>query len=112
MSEVPARVELGESGVAPRGDAPPAVPARAWLALAFAAVALGLSAIFVKWAAVPGAVNGFYRMAIAAALLATPAHRCQARRSRTYEVALDKHRCATDLSPVGPTSSTLRSMRP
>ena len=72
MSEVPARVELGEGGAASKAAA---VPARAWLALGFAAVALGLSAIFVKFAAVPGAVNGFYRMAIAAALLAAPALR-------------------------------------
>lgn len=67
MSEVPALPKLETR--------PTAGAARAWLALAFAAVALGLSAIFVKWAAVPGAVNGFYRMSLAAALLAAPALR-------------------------------------
>jgi drug/metabolite transporter (DMT)-like permease len=35
-------------------------------------VALGFSAIFVKWANVPGAVSGFYRVALAAAVMALP----------------------------------------
>lgn len=73
MSEVPARVELGDDGTTRRESS--TGPARAWLALAFAALALGLSAIFVKLAAVPGAVNAFYRMSIAAGLLAFPALR-------------------------------------
>jgi drug/metabolite transporter (DMT)-like permease len=49
---------------------------RRWLpyvALGFAVVALGFSAIFVKWANVPGAVSGFYRVALAAAVMALPA---------------------------------------
>ena len=42
------------------------------LALVFGALALGMSAIFVKWANAPGAVSGFYRMSFAAAVLALP----------------------------------------
>jgi drug/metabolite transporter (DMT)-like permease len=43
-----------------------------YLALVFGILGLGLSAIFVKWANAPGAVSGFYRVAIAAAVLAIP----------------------------------------
>jgi drug/metabolite transporter (DMT)-like permease len=43
-----------------------------YLALAFGIVAIGMSGIFVKWAGAPGAVSGFYRMAIAAAVVALP----------------------------------------
>ncbi len=43
-----------------------------YLALAFGVMALGMSAILVKWANAPGAVSGFYRMGIAAAVLALP----------------------------------------
>ncbi len=43
-----------------------------YLALAFGIVALGLSAVFVRWANVPGAVSGFYRVGIAAAVMALP----------------------------------------
>jgi len=42
------------------------------LALAFGVLALGMSAIFVKWANAPGAVSGFYRMSFAAVILALP----------------------------------------
>jgi drug/metabolite transporter (DMT)-like permease len=43
-----------------------------YLALGFAVLALGFSAIFVKWANVPGAVSGFYRVALAAAVMTVP----------------------------------------
>lgn len=43
-----------------------------YLALAFGVAGLGLSAIFVKWANAPGAVSGFYRMGIAAVVMAIP----------------------------------------
>ncbi len=43
-----------------------------YLALAFAVLGLGFSGIFVKWANAPGAVSGFYRMAIAAVAMAVP----------------------------------------
>lgn len=43
-----------------------------YLALAFGTLGLGFSAIFVKWAAAPGAVSGFYRVAIAALVMAVP----------------------------------------
>jgi drug/metabolite transporter (DMT)-like permease len=42
------------------------------LALVFGILALGMSAIFVKWANAPGAVSGFYRMSFAAVILALP----------------------------------------
>lgn len=42
------------------------------LALAGAVVALGFSAIFVKWAAAPGPVSGFYRVAVAALVMTLP----------------------------------------
>ena len=43
-----------------------------YLALAFGIVAIGMSGIFVKWAGAPGAVSGFYRMVIAAVVVALP----------------------------------------
>lgn len=43
-----------------------------YLALAFGVAGIGLSAIFVKWANVPGAASGFYRMVIAAGVMAIP----------------------------------------
>ncbi len=46
-----------------------------YLALGVGALSLGVSAIFVRWANAPGAVTSFYRMAIAAALLAWPFYR-------------------------------------
>ncbi len=50
----------------------PSANALPYLALAFGLAALGVSAIFVKWANAPGPVSGFYRMAIAVAILAIP----------------------------------------
>lgn len=43
-----------------------------YLALCFGLAGIGLSAIFVKWANVPGAVSGFYRMVIAAGVMVIP----------------------------------------
>ncbi len=43
-----------------------------YFALALGAVALGMSAILVTWANAPGCVSGFYRMGIAASVLAFP----------------------------------------
>lgn len=43
-----------------------------YLALVFAIIGLGFSAIFVKLANAPGPVSGFYRMSIAALVLALP----------------------------------------
>lgn len=42
------------------------------LALLFAVLGMGLSAILVRWANAPGPVSGFYRMLIALALLGAP----------------------------------------
>lgn len=43
-----------------------------YLALAFGTLGLGFSGIFVTWANAPGSVSGFYRVAIAAAVMAVP----------------------------------------
>lgn len=56
-------------GFRPEGSSRRLVP---YLSLVFGVLALGMSAIFVKWANAPGAVSGFYRMGIAAAILALP----------------------------------------
>jgi drug/metabolite transporter (DMT)-like permease len=45
---------------------------KAYLALGIGALCIGFSAIFTKWAATPGAVSAFYRVAIASAVLAIP----------------------------------------
>ena len=50
---------------------------RAYLLLLFGVLCIGFSAIFVRWAGAPGAVTGFYRMAIAALILAFPFYRRQ-----------------------------------
>jgi drug/metabolite transporter (DMT)-like permease len=61
------------------------VPARRpifpYLALVFGIFALGISAIFVRWANAPGPVNGFYRMAIASTVMLLPVA-AEARRTR------------------------------
>ena len=51
----------------------PHTGARPYLALALGTLGLGLSAIFVRWAGAPGAVAGFYRMGLAALVMALPA---------------------------------------
>ncbi len=45
---------------------------RAYIILGLGILALGFSGIFVTWANAPGAVAGFYRMAVAAVVLAIP----------------------------------------
>lgn len=45
---------------------------KAYLALAVGAICIGFSAIFTKWAEVPGPVSAFYRVAIASVVLAVP----------------------------------------
>jgi drug/metabolite transporter (DMT)-like permease len=45
---------------------------RAYLALALGAVCIGFSAIFTKWAEVPGPVSAFYRVLIATVVLSVP----------------------------------------
>jgi drug/metabolite transporter (DMT)-like permease len=49
--------------------------ARAYLALLFGLLCIGFSAIFVSWANAPGAVTGFYRMAVSVFVLALPFRR-------------------------------------
>jgi drug/metabolite transporter (DMT)-like permease len=43
-----------------------------YLALALGTLGLGMSGIFTTWAGVPGPVSGFYRMGVAAAVMAIP----------------------------------------
>lgn len=50
---------------------------RAYLFLGFGILCIGFSAIFVRWANAPGAVTGFYRMAVAVLILALPFYRRQ-----------------------------------
>src|SRR6476659_7285124 len=45
---------------------------RAYLALALGALCIGFSAIFTKWANVPGPVAGVYRVGIATTVLVVP----------------------------------------
>lgn len=52
---------------------------RAYLAMGLGVIGMGFSGIFVSWANAPGAVTGFYRMAIAVVLL-TPLFLRQRRR--------------------------------
>ncbi len=55
--------------------AQPSAPAsrlRVYIALALGIVCIGLSAIFTRWAAVPGTVSAFYRVLIAEVVLAVP----------------------------------------
>jgi drug/metabolite transporter (DMT)-like permease len=47
----------------------------AYLALAAGILTISFSAIFVRWAGAPGTVTSFYRMAIAASVLAWPFYR-------------------------------------
>jgi drug/metabolite transporter (DMT)-like permease len=47
----------------------------AYLALAAGILTISFSAIFVRWAVAPGTVTSFYRMAIAASVLAWPFYR-------------------------------------
>lgn len=51
------------------------------IALVFAGLALSVSAIFVRWAGVPGAASGFWRMLIATSVAAWPAWRTLRRTS-------------------------------
>ncbi len=72
----------------PLAPSPVAAPSqlRVYGMLALGAVCIGLSAIFTRWAGVPGTVSAFYRVAIAAAVLAIPFGRRIARR----QVSLDR----------------------
>ncbi|MEJ2747930.1 MAG: DMT family transporter [Anaerolineae bacterium] len=54
----------------------------AYLALSLGVIGMGFSGIFVSWANAPGAVTGFYRMAIAIVLLAPLFWQRQRKRAR------------------------------
>ena len=73
--------ETEEGRIAPaQPGLPTTVPVFAYLALIFSVVAMGSSAIFVKWADAPGSVFGFYRMVVAIIISTVPAS-LQTRRS-------------------------------
>lgn len=57
----------------------PAMRLRVYLALTLGIVCIAFSAIFTRWAGVPGTVSAFYRVAIAAVVLALPFARGAAR---------------------------------
>ncbi len=60
----------------------------AYGALAIAALALGVSALLVRWAAAPGPVTGFYRMGLASLILAPFAlHKGSGRMGRAWPAA-------------------------
>ncbi len=56
-------------GRRPIGDQSGRPPNLAYLAISLGILALGFSALFVRWAAAPGPVTGFYRMALASLIL-------------------------------------------
>ncbi|MDQ3928695.1 MAG: DMT family transporter, partial [Chloroflexota bacterium] len=56
---------------------------RAYAALGIGALCIGFSAIFTKWAATPGPVSAFYRVAIASAVLFVPYALSETRRRGT-----------------------------
>lgn len=60
-------------------EAAPATRLHLYLMLAFGIVCIALSAIFTRWAGVPGTVSAFYRVAIAEVALALPFARTVAR---------------------------------
>lgn len=64
-----ARIEAVRSSAAPRARS---ITTQSYLALVAGVMCISFSAIFTKWANVPGPVSGFYRMAIATAVLSTP----------------------------------------
>jgi drug/metabolite transporter (DMT)-like permease len=65
----PSSVASQESGPTASQRERPWLP---YLALSFGVVALGMSAIFPKWANAPGPVSGLYRMVIATTIVAIP----------------------------------------
>ncbi len=69
MSQPPATTELTCSALPASKSQSLLLP---YLALVIGTLGLGFSAIFVKWANVPGAVSGFYRMGLAALIMAAP----------------------------------------
>ncbi|HEY7835326.1 MAG TPA: DMT family transporter [Ktedonobacterales bacterium] len=82
MARPVAAPRAGEvSGATPARRARPA-PTRIYVYLALGILCIAFSAIFTRWAAVPGTVSAFYRMAIAAVALALPFARIQTRQSR------------------------------
>src|SRR5512137_2908869 len=58
--------EIGMNDAHHIGGRPAALP---YLAVAFGVLALGCSALFVRWAYAPGTVTGLYRMGIASLAL-------------------------------------------
>lgn len=70
---------------------------RAYLILIFGVICIGFSAIFVKWAAAPGAVAGFYRMVVASIILAPFFLRRQQQKGRESALGLPRRECVIAL---------------
>jgi drug/metabolite transporter (DMT)-like permease len=68
---------------------------RAYLALAIGIVCIGFSAIFTKWAAMPGGSSAFYRVAIATVALFIPYALYEARRRGDIRGDVDSPRKLT-----------------
>lgn len=71
-AEMPSELPSEVAGSAIQSRTPAASRGRVYAMLALGIVSIGLSAIFVKWAQVPGTVSAFWRVAIAAAVLGVP----------------------------------------
>lgn len=71
-AEMPSELPSEVAGSAAQSRTPAASRGRIYAMLALGIVSIGLSAIFVKWAQVPGTVSAFWRVAIAAAVLGIP----------------------------------------
>src|ERR1700730_5879762 len=56
-----------------KGTRPATIGYLPYLALGVGTLGLSLSAMFVRWSGAPGPVAGFYRVSIAAAVMALPA---------------------------------------
>lgn len=65
-----AEIRLRDPASRPGIEHPPRFAALPYAAMALGVLALGFSAIFVRWAAAPGPVTGFYRMGLASVFLA------------------------------------------
>jgi drug/metabolite transporter (DMT)-like permease len=68
---------------------------RAYIALAIGIICIGFSAIFTKWAAMPGGSSAFYRVAIATVALFIPYALYEAKRRKDIRADTDSSRKLT-----------------
>lgn len=72
MARPVAAAAAGDVPTAAPSLSPKATPLRVYVMLALGIACIAFSAIFTRWADVPGTVSAFYRVAIAAVVLALP----------------------------------------